>query len=329
MLNCLYTFWSVGALIGPFIIRLFICHKEHFNEHLPSNVTNRLATNSGSPLETSFLHNVTEPLEGQFSKSCLEWAQSAYLVMGSILFCTSLPFCAVFVAVCCTPKRKPIETISMEPLEKNEAKKDGGVELKYIVLQIKNKTFLYKLVVSILLFLFIAFTISIECITVQYIVTFTTNHLNWSVRSSSFLITVFFTSHSISRGSNIFMSIYCKPIFILPINILLCILAYSLLILFIHKWPYIIYFSVFLVGFSVASTYPNEILLVSENVHFTQSMSAIAIIGSSMGGIVSPYLLTSLIGTFGHHCFVHFQISTSLLLLILFLLQTLFFKKFS
>ena len=321
MLNCLYTFWSVGALIGPFIIRLFICHKEHFNEHFPSNVTTCASNNS-----------TLENHEKEFSAPCLKLAQSAFLVMGSIIFTTSIPFCVIYLVElfqALETKSKiektkfPNQLIHTEEVLNNSNKKNVLVGENNS--KIKRSS---NLIVSFFLFLFTSLTISIECITMQYVVNFAAKYLQWSVRTSSYLITIFFAAHALSRASNIVILLFCKPVVLLSINVVVCIAAFSSVVALIDIWPNVVYIAISIVGFVIASTYPSEILYVSENVHFTQTLSAISAVGTSMGGIISPFLLTSLISHFGLIFFAYYQIITAVLLFLTLIMQIVFFHHF-
>ena len=314
LLNCLYTFWSVGALIGPFIIRLFICSNDESHQNMSFNQT-LISTTNSTNYTTSLEHiirvNSTKTVsEVQFQPLCLLLAKSAFLYMGIIITITGSPFLLLYFLDLFFVQKEKVEEIDLKIIsETRDLKKTS-----------------HKLIVYSFLFFFTALNISIEVICGQYIVNFASKYLHWSVKSSSLLITIYFITHALSRAFNMVILLHFKAHVLLVFNTIMCIVSFSLILIFIDRWPNILYVSMLLVGYFLASNYPVEILYVSEIVTFTQIMSAITSIGTSMGGIVSPIFLTSLNSHYGLMSLVYYQLISSFILFIIVAIQIVYFK---
>jgi len=132
-------------------------------------------------------------------------------------------------------------------------------------------------------------------------------------------MTVFFAFHFAGRVLGVPISAFLRPRTMLLINLAITAAAYFLL-LFVNFSGAILWVTAAAAGLAMASTFASMVLWMSETMTITGRISALLLIGASLGGMTAAPLVGQLIDNVGAMCMVYVLIAAGLIHIVLFAL---------
>ena len=108
--------------------------------------------------------------------------------------------------------------------------------------------------------------------------------------TSAYLTSAYWGFFTLGRLFGIWVSTRARPITILSIDFVGCIISVGLLILF-KESPIILWLGTILFGISQASIFPTFLTLAEERMHVTGAIAGWFLLGAGLGGMVLPWLI--------------------------------------
>ncbi|ESN90068.1 hypothetical protein HELRODRAFT_182860 [Helobdella robusta] len=321
LIQAIHLCWSFGGIVGPFIIKPFLCEVNHSYE------------NFNKTLNESEIVFEQDKILGNISTTCLDvielaTVRKAFIVVGLIVLSANIPFLIILLFNISKHKK-----LSLVRQKKNDVVIEDVTEEKIFLGKPDVQTnrieqiLHLKLILLTFVFVFGLLCYYIEGVTIAFITAFALKHLHWSVYQSSLILSIYFGAHFACRLLGVVVSAFLKPITILSITMTVATTAF-LLMLAVNALPSILWVVVMLAGFGTGIIYPTNIIWVSENLLVTGKVSSVIVCGGSVGWITGPLIVGMLTSHYGQMCLVYFLVGSSSLFLILFILEALFIKVF-
>ena len=326
-----HAIWSLGAAIGPFIIRPFLSELQYdgHSDAVVNNVSTLInGWNTTHLLDGSIIqHSPDNQLVHHQSPdgdhvnitniSDVMSVRFAYVTIGLIILIFGIPFFAIFLANCFSNRKKSSDESDRSIKDGDETTTKGSPSSSCNPI---------RAIFLVMLSYFTFLLVYIEGIPIAYYVTFCIKYLDWPVRQASLLMTIFFGAHFSGRVLGVPLSAYLAPRTMLIMNLFLSTTA-NVLLMFVNFFPAIMWISAAMAGFGVSSTFPTIILWVSELIQVTGFVSSVLSVGASMGFFTAP-LLVGLMFDATPMSMVYILLIVSICLFLFFLLQLAFVFKF-
>ncbi|ESO09591.1 hypothetical protein HELRODRAFT_168600 [Helobdella robusta] len=262
LIQGIHLLWSFGGIIGPFIIKPFLCEINHFVE------------NFNKTLDRSEIILTQDEILGNISTTCLNdmeltTVRNVFIVFGSIGLSANIPFLIILLFNILKKKK-----LSFVRQKKNEEVTKYIAEEQQVLCEPDpqanriEQTLHLKLILLTFIFFFGILCYYVEGITIAFITAFALKHLHWSVHQSSFLISIYFGAHFASRLLAVLVSVFLTPRTILSFTITMTTIAF-LLMLAVNRFPNILWAVVLLAGFGTGNIFPTNIIWVTENLVLT------------------------------------------------------------
>jgi len=116
--------------------------------------------------------------------------------------------------------------------------------------------------------------------------------------TANFLTSTFWGFFTVGRLISIWISTRLRPITILYVDFVGCILSMGLILLF-RDSAMILRLGSSLLGISFASVFPTFITLAEERIHVTGTITGWFLVGGSLGGMIIPVLIGQVFDRFG------------------------------
>jgi MFS transporter, FHS family, Na+ dependent glucose transporter 1 len=121
-----------------------------------------------------------------------------------------------------------------------------------------------------------------------YTYTFTLNFGNEV--TAAYLTSGFWGSFTLGRLLGIWVSTKARPITILMLDFVGCILSVGLILLF-QESSLMLWIGTILFGISQASIFPTFLTLAEERMHVTGTVAGLFLVGAGLGGMILPWLI--------------------------------------
>ena len=333
LLQTLHAFLSLGAAIGPFVIKPFLIE---LNNNVVEAVTTmgyydnttwllQLLGNSSASQE--IINGSQERVvNASYSAPMLHdvaKTRYAYLATGVIFLVCGLPFIALFVydniRNCRKVKVKGIVDTDTEGKMPTVTSTDES--------QVANS---HCLNTSFLLMLlgFTFLQVWVEVVPIAYFFSFCIKQLHWPIFDASHLLSVFFWAHFFGRIAAIPLSAFLRPRTMLMTNLIVTVVAYHMLLL-VNLFPFIMWISAATAGFAVASSYPTMVLWTSEAIPVTGLVGSVMVVGFSVSYLTGPMLVGMLFGSYSPMWMVYILAIVSVLHILFFISQLIFVSQFN
>ena len=121
-----------------------------------------------------------------------------------------------------------------------------------------------------------------------YTYTFTLNFGNEI--TAAYLTSVFWGSFTVGRLLGIWISTVAKPLTILYLDFVGCVISVGMILLFPQS-NIMLWIGTILFGLSQASIFPTFLTLAEERMHITGAIAGLFLVGAGMGGMILPWLI--------------------------------------
>jgi MFS transporter, FHS family, Na+ dependent glucose transporter 1 len=108
--------------------------------------------------------------------------------------------------------------------------------------------------------------------------------------TAAYLTSAFWGSFTLGRLLGIWVSMRAKPLMILALDFVGCVISLGL-ILFFQESSTFLWLGTILFGISQASIFPTFLTLSEERMHITGSITGWFLVGAGMGGMILPWLI--------------------------------------
>ena len=332
----MHAIWSLAGIFGPMVIKLFLCELETLET---SNTFISPFVNESWTLEEDKNISKAFHLGGCLSsEESIAMTRFAFLTLGVIAFIANLPFLVIAIknligrsnsrsthilnTDVCKETKAAQELLKISP-QNAESQRS---EVKQCEKEVKRSKFTVVHVVFI--FVFTMLNLYSEFLPILFLVSFAMKHLEWTVMKSSLLLSVYFGAHFAGRIAGIFNSLWLSPAKMLCFNLMLTAAAH-LSMLLVNEWQAVAWISAALAGFGVSTTFPANVLWISETTPITGKIGAVMIIGSCCATIPSPYIAATLTSTLSQMWFVYILLMASSSHILVFVLEAVFIRRCS
>jgi FHS family Na+ dependent glucose MFS transporter 1 len=108
--------------------------------------------------------------------------------------------------------------------------------------------------------------------------------------TSAYLTSAFWGSFTLGRLFGIWVSTKARPLTILFLDFVGCILSLGLILLF-QESSMMLWIGTILFGISQASIFPTFLTLAEERMHVTGTVAGLFLVGAGVGGMILPWLI--------------------------------------
>ncbi|HJQ15089.1 MAG TPA: MFS transporter, partial [Anaerolineales bacterium] len=108
--------------------------------------------------------------------------------------------------------------------------------------------------------------------------------------TAAYLTSAFWGSFTLGRLFGIWVSTRAKPLTILYLDFVGCIISVGLVILFPQS-SMMLWLGTILFGISQASIFPTFLTLAEERMHVTGTIAGLFLVGAGVGGMILPWLI--------------------------------------
>ena len=179
-----------------------------------------------------------------------------------------------------------------------------------------------------LIFLFYHIYLYIENIPIKMMTNFSVKYLQFPISEASVLLSVFYVFHFAGRLLGVPISYCLKPFKMVIIDLIMISVAFFLLLLLVNFWPRIIWVSAPLAALGMSSMFATVVLWVADCIPLTGLVSAVIMVGASLGGMVGPFFVGQLFESSTPMLFVYILVAASLSHVVLFATMVMFVKRF-
>jgi MFS transporter, FHS family, Na+ dependent glucose transporter 1 len=138
--------------------------------------------------------------------------------------------------------------------------------------------------------------------------------------TAAYLTSAFWGSFTLGRLFGIWFSTRARPLTILYLDFVGCILSVGLIILFPQS-SFMLWLGTILFGISQASIFPTFLTLAEERMHVTGTIAGLFLVGAGVGGMILPWLIGQVftqVGATAMMAMIFVGIVLNLLMLIVF-----------
>lgn len=108
--------------------------------------------------------------------------------------------------------------------------------------------------------------------------------------TAAYLTSAFWGSFTVGRLLGIWVSTRAKPMTILIMDLVGCIVSLALILIFLRS-PVVLWIGTILFGISQASIFPTFLTLAEERMHVTGTIAGLFLVGAGIGGMILPWLI--------------------------------------
>jgi len=108
--------------------------------------------------------------------------------------------------------------------------------------------------------------------------------------TAAYLTSAFWGSFTVGRLLGIWVSLRAKPLTILALDFVGCVISLALILFFIESSTFL-WIGTLLFGLSQASIFPTFLTLAEERMHITGTITGWFLVGAGMGGMILPWLI--------------------------------------
>ena len=108
--------------------------------------------------------------------------------------------------------------------------------------------------------------------------------------TAAYLTSVFWGSFTVGRLLGIWISTLAKPLTILYLDFVGCVISLGMILLFPQS-NLMLWIGTILFGLSQASIFPTFLTLAEERMHVTGTIAGLFLVGAGMGGMILPWLI--------------------------------------
>ena len=295
----MHAVWSVGAFTGPFLVSPFLAD-------LPKGLESSSQFNGTTEYNISTIENVTVfEDEDIFSFDEIKYP---YIITGCVVTVSSLFFLVSYFF--CKDQGRLTRSKTMNDYH---GQKSGEV-------------LSFKIPMLVMQFLFFFLYTWYVYIPGSLLSTFVIEGLNWSIYDGPLLMSVYWGSQGIGRIVNIPISFCMKPLMMLCINMIICVVAHIIMFTAVLTIDKLLWISTAMSGFSMGTLFSFGILWVSEYMHISGAMGAFFLIVISIGGMTGPPLAGYLFEYSSHMWIIYLSCIASVVQAIVFLLMLVFVR---
>ena len=131
-------------------------------------------------------------------------------------------------------------------------------------------------------------------ITPVYMTEFVVKYLNFSVQRAANLMSLFYTFQFISRVIGVIVAALVQPGKMLIFNVVTTAVFFVILLAVVKIWPTIIWITIPLASFTMATTFAAGMLWISNRITITGRVSALILVGHSSGAILCSIIVGQL-----------------------------------
>ena len=322
ILQALHGIWALGGFITPFIVAPFLTDIPH--HCLVDNDSNYPHTDGLNGSTTSYFNFSTFTSDADVNETlhaCTEigFRQEVERVWIAFLI-LSIIVCVIAVLILCLyfALRKHnkggvilrVEEIAVENevslLDKTACREVDGKQEKLVKSKDEPKHYSlsrvkwYTFGLLTLVMIYNYFYYHLNCIPITFLATFTIKGLGWHTTQAANITSIFFLMIMIGRLLGAPVSYILSARSILILNHIIVILAFSL-VQFIDKLgDTCLYVSMVMAGLGISTIAASTILFLSEHIPFTPSISALNMVGNTIGATIANLLGGYLFEKYGH-----------------------------
>ena len=320
-LQGLHLIWSAGCITSPFIIQSYIPHNrrdlnqtENYTKYVrfTENHTTGYTNISVNVTEDVITNNASEHA-GITNKDVIESRiGTAFIIIGGMTLLCSLPLMILSLArtICGLNLQMGAK---VNPKSEEEKSTFKGSKLKLC-------GFLA------ILALYFMFYIWSEILISQFLATWLTKQLHWSMRMGSIATSVFFAFHCAGRVTGVILSAFCTPCKMLIACVTLTAAGYASLLTLHTLHSAFIWASVGITGLGLSCSFASMLLWASDHIHITGRISVLFLLGNSAGKITAPPLAGFLMQHYTPNWMLYLGTASSLLGILLFISLETFVK---
>ena len=273
LFQALHATWSVGATVGPFIVRPFLVPiqevttecQNYDNVSMATTESRDFVTEECNITSTGELPNVGRVKYGFAIIGVWNIIAAVYFY---IIFYIQGPYCR---------------------LKTNTKKTDDRQEAR-----MKQEDVVFKVLMLGMLFVFYLLYLWVELIPGQFLPAFVVKGLGWNVQTGSLIASVFWGTHCVGRIIGVPVATVLTPRQMLIGGLVLSTIAFFLMSVFAEMYDAVMWTATALSGLSISCTFASGMLWASGYIHISGVAASVILIGASMGGItgtpVAAYL---------------------------------------
>ena len=273
LFQALHAIWSVGATIGPFIVRPFLVSIQEFTTDCLNydNVSMSVTERSDYVTEECNITSTGEPPN-------VGKVRYGFAIIGVWNVMAAVYFYIIFYI------QGPYCILKTKPRKKDDTQEETR----------KEEDRVYKVLMLGMLFVFYLLYLWVEGIPGQFLPAFVVKGLGWNVQTGSLIASLFWGTHCVGRIIGVPVATILNPRQMLIGGLVLSTIALFLMSVFAEMYDAVMWTATALAGLSMSCTFASGMLWASGYIHISGVAASVILIGASMGGItgtpVTAYL---------------------------------------
>lgn len=309
MMNLMHGIWSVGATLAPFMIAPLLPELPDENSDDTQTDIANSTTATPYPYDNETVTNYDDVTSGEF-----EGAMSirlCYAIIGGLVFSMSLFFGAAYIRLgpsCIKPPHSKPRPESEEHIA-------------------NTRTFIT--VILCLQFVFYAAYNWLEILPGGYIATLVIKGLDWDVRQGSLITSLFWGSHGVGRIVAVPISYFVSPAVLTALDLVGTTAGFTLMwVALVTAQDALLWISVALIGFSIASIFASMILWTSNHMTVTGFVGAVFLVASSFGGMIGGALAGALFQQYTHLWVIYLGLIACIIEILIYIALLMFVRVY-